>query len=94
VEILDVDEHEATELLARFRKRTVGHEPFAVADPDAGRRRRRLQWGASQILPVRRELFCKMKLLLIDLLSRGQAQLAPGLVEVYQQHVFHVRLLQ
>ena len=43
VEILDVDEHVAAELLARFRKRTVGHEPFAVAHPDAGRRR----WGAT-----------------------------------------------
>ena len=82
VEILDVDEHVAAELLACFRKRTVGHEPFAVAYPDAGRRRRRLQRGASQILPGRRELFRELQLLPVDLLSRGQAQLVPGLIEV------------
>ena len=38
VEILDVDQHVAAELLAGLRERTVGHEGFAVAHADAGRR--------------------------------------------------------
>src|SRR5262245_47164330 len=36
VEILDVDEVVAAQLLARFGKRAVGHEPLAVADANAG----------------------------------------------------------
>src|SRR5262249_62201319 len=82
VAIRDVDEHVATEVLMRFRKRTVGHEPFAAAHPDAGGRRRRVQRGASQILPARRELVHELLLLAVDLLSYGQAELAPGLVQV------------
>jgi hypothetical protein len=81
-------------LLARFCKRTVSHEPFAVADPDAGRRRRRLQRGAGQILPARRELLRELQLLRVDLLPSAQAQLVSGLAEVNQQQVFHVCLLQ
>ena len=38
VEILDVDEHVAAELLAGLRERTVGHQPLTIAHPDAGRR--------------------------------------------------------
>src|SRR5438309_3637335 len=37
VEIPGVDEEVAAQLFARLRERTVGHEPFAVAHPDAGR---------------------------------------------------------
>src|SRR5262245_52546669 len=69
----DVDEQVATELLARFRKRTVGHELFAVAHLDPGCRRRRVQGGTGEILPARRQLVCKLQLLLVDLLSCGEA---------------------
>ena len=79
VAIRDLDEHVATELLACFGKRTVGHEPFAVAHPDAGRRRRRVQRGATPILPTRRELVREPLLLPVDLLACGQTQLVPGL---------------
>jgi hypothetical protein len=71
----DIDEHVATELLVCFGKRTVGHEPFAVAHPDDGRRRRRVQRGATPILPARRELVRELQLLPVDLLACGQAQL-------------------
>src|SRR6266853_5037513 len=70
VESCDVDKHVATKLLARFGKRTIGHEPFAVAHPDISRRRRRLQRGTSQILPAYRELVRELQLLLVDLLAR------------------------
>src|SRR5262245_14464146 len=89
VAIRDIDEHVPTELLACFGKRTVGHEPFAVAHPDAGRRRRRVQRGATPILPARRELVRELQLLPVDLLSCGQAQLVPGLAQVNQQQVLH-----
>src|SRR5437867_1828692 len=93
VEILDVDEHVAAELLAGLRERTVGHEALAVAHPDAGRRRRRVQRGTAQILPARRELFRDLQGLPVDLLSLGHAEPVPDrLVAAYQQHVFHVGL--
>src|SRR5436309_1008548 len=95
VEILDVDEHVAAELLAGLRERTVGHEPLAVAHPDAGRRRRRVQRRAAQILPARRQLLRELHALPIDLLSLGHAEPVPGLlVAANQQHVFHGALHQ
>src|SRR5437016_7941731 len=95
VEILDVDEHVAAELLAGLRERTVGHEPFAVAHPDAGRRRRRVQRRAAQILPARRQLLRELHALPIDLLPLGHAEPVPGLlVAANQQHVFHGALHQ
>jgi hypothetical protein len=39
-------------LLARFYERTVGDERFAVAHPNDGRDRRRLQWRCVDILPL------------------------------------------
>src|SRR5438128_7703066 len=93
VEVLDVDEHVAAELLAGLRERTVGHEALAVAHPDAGRRRRRVQRETAQILPARRELFRDLQGLPVDLLSLGHAEPVPGrLVAANQQHVFHVGL--
>src|SRR5437879_10485718 len=39
VQTPDVHDEVTAELFARLRERTVGHDPFAVPHPDAGRRR-------------------------------------------------------
>src|SRR5579871_3196669 len=51
VEILDVDQEESAELLARFRKGAVGDRAFAFADADAGGRGNRLEWRSRHELP-------------------------------------------
>src|SRR5882724_13525323 len=56
VEVLDVDQVEAAEMFARFLERTVGHKPFAVAHPNAGCRRDRVQRSSDHILPIRLEV--------------------------------------
>src|SRR5205823_10748546 len=38
VEIPGIDQEVAAQLFARLRERAVGHQPLALADPDAGRR--------------------------------------------------------
>src|SRR5262245_42075813 len=90
IEILGMDQEVAGDLLARLHERTVGHETFAVADPNDRRRRRRLQRRSTQIFPVGVELVCQLDRFLKHLLSLGLAELAEGLlVVVNQQHVFH-----
>src|SRR4029450_5956271 len=42
VDILGIDQEVAGDLFAGFHERTVGHETFAVADPNDRRRRRRM----------------------------------------------------
>ena len=59
--VLGVDQEVAAELFARLRERAVGHQPFAVAHPDAGRRRRRVQRGGGQILAARLELLRELR---------------------------------
>src|SRR2546428_3540044 len=88
VEILGVDQKVAAQLFARLRERTVGHEPFAFAHPDAGRRRNRMQWGGGEILPGRPDLMHKLRGLLATLLLLGLIRSL--LVTVDQQHVFHL----
>src|SRR5439155_19234487 len=93
VEILDVDEHVAAELLAGLRERPVGHEPLAVAHPDAGRRGRRVQRRAVQMLAARLELVPELHGIQVDLLALGHAEPVPDLlVPADQEHVFHVSL--
>src|SRR5713226_10375555 len=60
VEILGMDQEVAGDLLARLHEWTVGHETFAVADPNDGRRRRRMQRRGTQIFPVGVELVCEL----------------------------------
>src|SRR5712692_8135865 len=69
---------------------TGGLTCHGLTKRSTSRRRRRVQRGAGQVLPARRELLRELQLLLVDLLSRAQAQLVPGLVKVNQQHVLHV----
>src|SRR6266568_5021576 len=88
VEILGVDQEVAAELLARLRERTIGHEPFAVAHPDAGRRRRWVQRVGRQILPARVKVLRELRRLPVTLLALAFAQ--GLLVTVNQQQVFHV----
>src|SRR5438034_1339335 len=88
VEILGVDQEVAAELFARLRERTIGQQPFAVAHPDAGRRRRWVQRVGGQILPTRVKLLRELRRLPVTLLPLGFAQ--GLLVAVNQQHVFHV----
>src|SRR5712691_1421563 len=88
VEIPGVDQEVAAQLFARLRERTVGHEPFALAHPDAGRRRNRVQRGGSKILPGPPDLARKLHGLLATLLLLG---LIRGLfITVHQQHIFHL----
>ena len=90
VEILGIDQEVAGDLLARFDERTVGDERFAVAHPNDGRGRRRLQRRCVDILPLGVKLVRELHGLLKHLLLLGLAELAEGLfVVVNQQHVFH-----
>src|SRR5881296_3450198 len=50
VEILGIDEEVAAQLFTRLRERTVGHEPFAVAHPNARRHCCWVQRVGGQIL--------------------------------------------
>src|SRR5260370_18885054 len=50
VEIFGLDEVIAAELLACLNERTVGHEPFASAQADAGGCRRRVELTTAQPL--------------------------------------------
>src|SRR5215475_15030959 len=85
-----MDQKVAGDLLASLHERTVGHETFAVADPNDRRRRCRLQRRSAQIFPVGVELVCQLDRFVKHLLSLGLAELAEGLlVVVNQQHVFH-----
>src|SRR5229473_8193375 len=61
VEVLGIDHEIAAELFARLRERTIGYEPLAVAHPDTGRRRGRLQRGGGQKLAVRLEVVCQLR---------------------------------
>src|SRR5438309_6280935 len=88
VEIPGVDEEVAAQLFPRLGERTVGHEPFAFAHPDAGRRRNGVQGGGREIPPGRPDLVHQLRGLLATLLLLG---LIRGLlVTVDQQHVFHL----
>src|SRR5688572_20502167 len=87
VAIPDIDEKVTAQLLPRLRKRTVGHESFALAYPDAGRRRRRVQRGGREIMPGRIDLVGKLDGLPVTFLPLGLVQ--SPLVSVDQQHVFH-----
>src|SRR5215831_4101149 len=94
VEVLDVDEHVAAEILARLRKRPVGQEALAVAHPHRRRCRRRMKRVTTQVLPPRPELLRGPYLAPVGFLALGQAALLPGLVEVHQQQIFHTCLHQ
>src|SRR5262245_27014099 len=88
VEVLGVDQEIAAEMLARLGERAVGHEPFAFAHPDAGRRRSRMQRGGGQIMPTRIELMGELRGLRVTMLPLS---LAYGLlVKVDQQHISHL----
>ena len=63
---------------------------FAVAHPNDGRGRRRLQWRCVDILPLGVKLVRELHRLLKHLLPLGLAKLDEGLfVVVNQQHIFH-----
>src|SRR6266513_1284226 len=88
VQIPDVDDEVAAELLARLRERTVGHDPFAVPHPDAGRRRHGVQRGGGEIPPGRSDLMRNLRRLPVALFL---LRLVRGLlIAVHQQHVFHL----
>src|ERR1700680_1227711 len=87
VEIRGIDQVVSAELLPCFRKRTVGHEPLALAHPNAGRRRRGVQRRGGQKLSARVELVRELDGLLVTLLPPGLVQCL--LVKVNQQHVSH-----
>src|SRR5205085_11527657 len=87
VEIPGVDQEVAAQLFARLRERAVGDEPLALADADAGRRRRGVQRGGGEKLPGRVELVRQLRRLPVTLLPLGLVQ--GLLVPVDQQHVAH-----
>src|SRR5207302_777203 len=74
IEIPGVDQEITAELFARFRKRTVGHEPLAVAHANARRGGRRVQRGGGQILSARVEFLREPYGLFITLLAPGLVQ--------------------
>src|SRR4030095_1379284 len=76
VEILRLNEKISAELFARLREPTVRDEPFAVAAPDAGCRRRWVQRGSVEILPARVELVRELYRLGAHPLLLGLAELA------------------
>src|SRR5215831_1639565 len=94
VEIFDIDEHVAAEILARLSERPVGQEALAVAHPHRRSCRRRMKRVTAQVLPPRREFLRGPYLTPVGVLALGQAALVPGLVEVHQQQIFHTCLHQ
>ena len=91
VKILGVDQEIAADLLARFSERTVGHEPFAVANYNAYRRRCWLQWRSIQVLSISVELIRELYGLLQQVLSLVLIQ---GLFVMNKQDIFHECALQ
>src|SRR5438094_9526277 len=83
VEVVDVDQHVAAEMLARLRERTIGEKALAVTQPDARCRRRGMQRLAAEILPLRRQLDSVPHPPQVALLSLAHAPDAPGLLEIY-----------
>src|SRR5580704_13705521 len=87
VEIRGLDEEIAAELLARFREGAVRHQPFAVADPDARRRRNGMQRRGTEILARRIEVVRELGRFREAVLA---FVVGPRLlVTVDQQHVLH-----
>src|SRR5215510_14478261 len=74
VEIVCLDEEVAARLYTRFRERTIGHKPFAVADPNTGRHRCWMQRVGGQVLPTRMNLFSELCGFRVALLSLGFTQ--------------------
>src|SRR5437867_5324279 len=87
VEIAGTDQKVAAQLLLGLRERTVGHHPFALAYPDAGRRGGRLERGGGEILARGTELVRQLCGLAVTPLPLALTQ--GLLVEVDQQHVSH-----
>src|SRR5207253_7752248 len=74
VEIARIDQEVAAQLLLGLRERAVGHYPFALAYPDAGRRGGRLERGGGEILTRGTELVCQLRRLAVTLLSLDRTQ--------------------
>src|SRR5690348_15608639 len=89
VQVFDVDHEVAAQLLARFRERTIGHQPLAVAHLNRSRRRDRLQRGCGNKLAVLLEIVCELRRFQVTVRSFGFAH--GLLVHVNQQHVLHVK---
>src|SRR5438270_6526680 len=87
VEIFGIDQEVAAQLFTRLREGTVGHQPFAVADPDAGRCRGGVQRRRGQILPALLNLLRDLRGFAVALLPLGLAQ--DLLVKINQQHELH-----
>src|SRR5260370_31473030 len=92
VAIPRIDQDVAAQVLLRLRERTVGHRPFAVADPDARRRGGPLERGGRDILPRGIELVRPLRPLAVTALALAVSQ--GVLVNVNQQHVPHDRALR
>src|SRR5438552_3913155 len=90
VEIARIDQEVAAQLLLGLRERTVGHYPFALAYPDAGRRGGRLERGGGEVLARGAEFVRQLCGLAVTLLPLGLVQ--GLLVEVDEQHVSHRRV--
>src|SRR3989475_2183875 len=87
VEIAGIDQEVAAQLLLGLRERTVGHHPFALAYPDAGRRGGRLERGGGEILARGTELVRQLCGLAVTPLPLALTQ--GLLVEVDEQHISH-----
>src|SRR5262245_11173098 len=85
VQVRDVDEHVAAQVLARLGEGPVRQHPLAFPDPDTGRGRGRVERVACQILPLRRELVGQLLLAPVGLLPFLQAQLLPRFAQINQQ---------
>src|SRR5262245_22641261 len=79
-------------MLAGLSEWTVGQEALAVADAHGGRRGRRVQGVAGHVLAARGQLVGHVHLREVDLPPFVHALAVPVLVQVDQQHVFHVSL--
>src|SRR5262249_57375762 len=88
VEVPGVEEELATQLSARLREWTVGHEPLAVTHPDAGRRRDRVQWVGAQIMPARVKFLRELRGLNVTMFTLSLTQ--GLLVKINQQQISHL----
>src|SRR5213593_760458 len=87
VAILRVHQEVSAQLLLGLREGTVGHHAFALAHPNTGRRRGRLQRRGGEVLAGRSELVRQLRGLAVTPLALRLVQRL--FVQVNEQHVSH-----
>src|SRR5262249_55645754 len=88
IKILCLDEEIATQLFMRLRKWTIGHDLFAITNPNTFRRSGRLKRIGGHVLAPGTKLFCELHGFVLTVLPLLLAPLSLFFI-VNEQHVFH-----